>query len=485
MIPFMDRVSVRPLLMTTKPSIASAEAFDDYFSQVPIEDADAAESLENYYLFDGERPAEPSTAAPLGCLNILSMTFEVLRETSAILEKSVRGVPLLELLVRYFEYLKARYSRSREEATVALRRARQQLTRLLQEFVDVGAPVPPNQLLEKKELLPLLRRIRSLEAQLAVPESPNREVTREDVFDFLAEKYKKPRELLTVNEQENLLHLEEHLNAKIVGQQEAVAAVAEAVRLSKAGLKAPNKPIGTFLFPGPTGVGKTALVYRLCAELGLDPDKEKGDVIQLNMSEFTKKGSAARLIGAAPGYVGFEDKDNLLTTRIIRKPRSLVVFDEIDKLFDESMDPEEQGKVLDILLQILEDGRLTDSHDQLADFSQSIVVLTSNGGMNYYFDKNSDGSWVLKPGDDIYREIDQAVLKKDAQALDRLNARIKERCETYHRRTLRPEFLNRLDGVITFHLLPREELEKIGSIMLADTFAALSERMTLKFRRHS
>jgi ATP-dependent Clp protease ATP-binding subunit ClpB len=235
------------------------------------------------------------------------------------------------------------------------------------------------------------------------------------------------------SEKERLAHLEEHLAARVVGQPEAVKAVADAVRRSRAGLSDPNRPTGSFIFLGPTGVGKTETA-RALAEFLFDDERA---LVRLDMSEYMEKHAVARMIGAPPGYVGYEEGGQL-TEAIRRRPYSVVLFDEIEKA---------HADVFNVLLQILDDGRLTDSQGRTVDFRNTVIIMTSNLG----------SQWILELGTGNWEEVETRVL-------DAL------------RHHFRPEFLNRVDDTIIFRPLGTEELEKIVDLQLKRAAALLAEK---------
>jgi ATP-dependent Clp protease ATP-binding subunit ClpB len=244
------------------------------------------------------------------------------------------------------------------------------------------------------------------------------------------------------SEREKLLHLEHMLHERVIGQDEAVAAVADAVLRSRAGLQDPRRPIGSFLFLGPTGVGKTELAKALAVSLF---DSEQ-NLIRIDMSEYQEKHSVARLVGAPPGYVGY-DEGGQLTEAVRRKPYSVVLFDEIEKAHPD---------VFHTLLQLLDDGRLTDSHGRTASFKNTIVLMTSN-----------IGSPTLLEGIAADGQI-----RPDAEAAVRAELRTR----------FRPEFLNRIDDTVLFKPLQVAELERIVELLVTDVrdrLAALGGRLEL------
>ncbi len=237
-------------------------------------------------------------------------------------------------------------------------------------------------------------------------------------------------------ETERLLNLEKILHKKVVGQDQAVEAVARAVRRSRVGLKDPNKPVGSFIFVGPTGVGKTYLAKALAEALFGDED----DMIRIDMSEYMEKHSVSRLVGSPPGYVGY-DEGGQLTEAIRRKPYSVILFDEIEKAHPD---------VFNILLQILDDGRLTDSKGKTVNFKNSVIIMTSNVGARSIRKQNVLG--FTTGGDDNRAEYEK----------------MKETINEELKRTFRPEFLNRLDETIVFHSLEESHIKEIVGIMIRD-----------------
>lgn len=226
--------------------------------------------------------------------------------------------------------------------------------------------------------------------------------------------------------------MEDILHRRIVGQDEAVKSISQAIRRARAGLKDPNKPIGSFLFLGPTGVGKTELARALAEYLFNDEDA----LIRIDMSEFMEKHTVSRLIGAPPGYVGYEEGGQL-TEAVRRRPYSVILLDEIEKAHPD---------VFNILLQILDDGRLTDGQGRTVDFKNTVIIMTSNIGADLIVEK-------LKGGEDpkVYNEIKAELMKQ-------LNYYFK------------PEFLNRIDEVIVFHSLVQEQIKQIVDLMLSKVY---------------
>jgi ATP-dependent Clp protease ATP-binding subunit ClpC len=241
------------------------------------------------------------------------------------------------------------------------------------------------------------------------------------------------------SERANLRNLEQDLGARVIGQEEALVAVSRAIRRSRAGLKDPKRPIGTFLFLGPTGVGKTELARALAAELFGGEDA----IIRLDMSEYMEPHTISRLFGSPPGYVG-HDEGGQLTEQVRRRPYSVVLFDEIEKAHPE---------VFNALLQIMDDGRLTDGQGRTVDFKNTVVIMTSNVG----------SSELRKVG-----KLGFVTTRVEQDEVERVNEARKSHTMEGLRRAFRPEFLNRIDQVIVFHSLTREHLRRIVDLMLAE-----------------
>jgi ATP-dependent Clp protease ATP-binding subunit ClpB len=278
------------------------------------------------------------------------------------------------------------------------------------------------------------QRIREEEARLAEIQKDKRmlkeEVDEEDIADVVSKWTHIPVSRLMEGEVQKLIHMEERLHKRVIGQDEAVMAVSNAIRRARAGLQDPNRPLGSFLFLGPTGVGKTELA-RALAEFLFDDEQA---MIRIDMSEYQEKHTVSRMIGAPPGYVGY-DEAGQLTEAVRRRPYAVVLLDEVEKA---------HAEVLNVLLQLLDDGRLTDGKGRTVDFKNTVVIMTSNLGSQYLVDEVTEGT---------RRQVMEAL-----------------------REHFRPEFLNRVDEIIFFHSLGREHMKQIIDIQIAGLTKRLDER---------
>ena len=277
-------------------------------------------------------------------------------------------------------------------------------------------------------------------------------VTEEDIAAVVAQWTGIPVAKIAEEESATLLHLEEELHKRVVGQDEAVTAVAKAVRRARAGLKDPKRPIGSFLFLGPTGVGKTELARALASFLFGD----ESAMIRLDMSEYMEKHTVSRLVGAPPGYVGYEEGGQL-TDAVRRKPYSVILLDEVEKA---------HADFFNILLQVLDDGRLTDSQGRTVDFRNTVIIMTSNLGAKALHKNSPELGFLAAKKSDFNVDENKEIEFKEA----------KKSVMDAVKRHFRPEFLNRIDEMIVFHPLTGEDLKEIVTILMSDVTKRLGER---------
>jgi ATP-dependent Clp protease ATP-binding subunit ClpB len=257
-----------------------------------------------------------------------------------------------------------------------------------------------------------------------------KEVTDDDIAEIVSRWTRIPVSKLKQSEREKLLHLDEHLHKRVIGQDQGVKAVADAIQRSRAGLADPDRPIASFMFMGPTGVGKTELAKALASYLFNTEEA----MIRIDMSEYMEKHAVSRLIGAPPGYVGYEEGGQL-TEAVRRRPYSVILFDEIEKAHSD---------VFNIFLQILDDGRVTDSQGRTVNFTNTIIIMTSNVGSQL-----------------ILNTLDKAVFK------DELYKSMKDQVLEVARKTFRPEFMNRIDEYIVFKPLDRTQINSIVKLQVS------------------
>lgn len=274
-------------------------------------------------------------------------------------------------------------------------------------------------------------------------------VTEASVADIISDWTKIPVQRLTEGETKRLAHLEKELHKRVIGQEEAVKSVAQAVKRGRVGLKDPNRPIGSFLFLGPTGVGKTELSKAL-AEAVFGTEHA---MIRVDMSEYMEKHSVSKLIGSPPGYVGYEEGGQL-SEKVRRNPYSVLLFDEIEKAHPD---------VFNILLQVLDDGHITDAHGRKVDFKQTIIIMTSNAGAQA----------IIEP-----KRLGFISNEDEKQDYERMKAGVMEEV----RRMFKPEFLNRIDEIMVFHALNKQHIKKIVNILLKNLEKRCAEQMNIQLK---
>ena len=357
----------------------------------------------------------------------VKITDEAIREAAVLSDRYIGDRFLPDKAI---DLLDEAASKMRIEATMLPPDLRE-MERRLQELTREGAAAVEEQDYERaaqlKEQTDKIQHtfVTAKEAWLADKGIAEATIDGDDIAEIVSQWTGIPVQRMKEEEADKLLKMEERLHRRVIGQHEAVVAVSEAVRRARAGLKDPRRPIGSFLFLGPTGVGKTELA-RALAEFLFD---DEAAMVRLDMSEYMEKFSVSRLVGSPPGYVGYEEGGQL-TEAVRRRPYSVVLFDEIEKAHPD---------VFNMLLQVLDDGRLTDNKGRTVDFKNTVVIMTSNVG---------------------------SELIPDAEALRRDHDAVEERLMGALRQTFRPEFLNRIDETIVFHSLGREELEQIVELLL-------------------
>jgi ATP-dependent Clp protease ATP-binding subunit ClpB len=375
------------------------------------------------------------------------MQLEIEREALRK-ESDPASVDRLQRLERELADLKEERGRLKtqwEQEKEAIQAARRTKEALEQVRLDIERAQRLGDYAKASELqygrLPELeRQLSDQESRLTAQQGPHRmlkeEVDEEDIAEVVSKWTHIPVSRLVEGEIQKLLRMEERLHARVVGQDEAIDAVANAIRRARAGLQDPNRPLGSFIFLGPTGVGKTELA-RALAEFLFDDEQA---LIRIDMSEYQEKHTVSRLIGAPPGYVGYEEAGQL-TEAVRRRPYAVILFDEIEKA---------HAEVLDVLLQVLDDGRLTDGKGRTVDFKNAVVIMTSNLGTAFLVEQTMrDGT------------LTEGAKRQVIEAL---------------RQHFRPEFINRIDEVIVFHPLAREHMKQIIDIQVGHLLKRLADR---------
>ena len=298
----------------------------------------------------------------------------------------------------------------------------------------------------KKEIDKNEKKIEKTKKQLREKEQEHLHVTEDDVADVVSVWTKIPVSKITQTESQRLLKLEEILHKRVVGQNEAVETVAKAIRRGRVGLKDPKRPIGSFLFLGPTGVGKTELSKALAeAMFG-----NENAIIRVDMSEYMEKHSVSKMIGSPPGYVGFEEGGQL-SERVRKNPYSVILFDEIEKAHPD---------VFNVLLQVLDDGRITDSQGRTVDFKNTIIIMTSNAGAQRIIDPKKLGFSSAEDADSEHKDMKNNVMEEV-------------------KRMFKPEFLNRIDDIIVFRALSKDDVKGIAALMLKELKNRLAKQMEI------
>ena len=356
-----------------------------------------------------------------------------------------------------FNTLKAEWE-SERELVIKAKKIKEEIKKLEHEAEIAEKQTDYNKVAEIRygKIPQLQKELKEIEEKIEKAKQEGRLVIKdvvepEDIAHVISRWTGIPVTKLVESEKEKLAHLEDYLKQRVVGQDHAIKAVSDAIRRARAGLQDPNRPIGSFLFLGPTGVGKTELAKAL-AEFLFNDEKA---MIRFDMSEFMEKHSVAKLIGAPAGYVGYEEGGQL-TEAVRRKPYSVLLFDEVEKAHPD---------VFNILLQILDDGRLTDSKGRTVDFKNTIIIMTSNLGAQDIMDKMQE---KIKDGDFTSEEAEQVRKELEKEIMPKL--------QTF----FRPEFLNRLDEIILFNPLSDKVLRKIVDIQISKYAKMLEKEKGIK-----
>jgi len=419
--------------------IESDQALERRFQQIVVNEPTIEETME---ILQGIKP-------PYEEHHTVEITDEAIESAANLSARYVPDRYLPDKAIDLIDEAAARLRMYKSPEASQVRRSEEELNFLNNEINDLREIDEEENTEEIERLEQRKEDIQTLLDSLKAswnPETNQPRLIADDIAEVVSMWTGIPVKRMTQEETERLMKMEEELHKRIVGQHEAIVSISKAVRRARAGLKDPRRPIGSFMFLGPTGVGKTELTKSLAEFLFGSEDA----LIQLDMSEFMERHSMARLVGAPPGYVGYEDAGQL-TEAIRKRPYSIVVFDEIEKAHPETFN---------MLLQIMEEGQLTDARGRRVDFRNSIIVMTSNVGAD-----------TIKKG----TSLDFQVPKDGEQDIKESYEDIKKSVQDQLRRTFRPEFLNRVDATVVFRPLTREEIGEIVELELAKVSERLIE----------
>ncbi len=451
----MDAANIlKPMLARGDLQVVGATTIEEYRKYIEKDSALERRFTPVYV----EEPSEKDTIAILKGLRSkyeehhgIVITDEAIETAVKLSTRYITDRFLPDKAIDLIDEAAARVRISKDSGTVELQEAQAEIDMYQREYDDCGArqeyTLATEAFQAKKRAEEKYKALQQAQSPLRLADG-RQAIGGEHIAAIVSARMRIPLLQITQEEGEKLLRLEEDLHARIVGQNEAVSAVSKAIRRARAGLKDPSRPIGSFIFVGPTGVGKTDL----CKALAENMFGSEEQMIRLDMSEYMEKQSISKIIGAPPGYVGYEDlQTGQLTEKVRTNPYSLILFDEIEKAHPD---------VFNLLLQILDDGRLTDSKGRTVSFKNAIIILTSNVGASV---AESQRTGVYGFGSDTRREGTSA--KEYEGMKDRITKALKEK--------FKPEFLNRMDDIIVFHPLSEDDCVKIGRKLVS----SLAKRM--------
>ncbi|HRE47793.1 MAG TPA: ATP-dependent Clp protease ATP-binding subunit [Aggregatilineales bacterium] len=440
---------LKPALARGELQCIGATTFDEYRKHI---ESDAALARRFQPIFVDEPSIEETIQIlrgirePYEAHHNLEITEEAIEAAARLSARYVPDRFLPDKAIDLIDEGSSRVRMYKSAEAIRVRRAEAELVRLTEQMEDGFDDMNEDQREE------LRARQAEIVAQLEMikknwnPDTGKPRLTEEDVAEVVSMWTGIPVTSISGDESERLLHMEDYLHSRIVGQHEAIEAIAKAVRRARAGLKDPRRPIGSFIFLGPTGVGKSELTKAL-AEFMFGSEEA---LVQLDMSEFMERHTVARLVGAPPGYVGYEDAGQL-TEALRRRPYSIVVFDEIEKAHPEAFN---------MLLQIMEEGRLSDARGRKVDFRNAIIVMTSNVGAD-----------IIKRGQTLGFAVPKDEGAEQARDYEDMRKKVMEQL----RRAFRPEFLNRVSATIVFRSLSKEEIMQIVDLELKKVYERIAE----------
>jgi ATP-dependent Clp protease ATP-binding subunit ClpC len=440
---------LKPALARGELQCIGATTFDEYRKHI---ESDVALARRFQPIFVGEPSIEETILILQGVKepyeehHRIEITDEAIEAAARLSARYVPDRFLPDKAIDLIDEGSSRVRMYKSPEAIRVRRAESELSEIAEELQELGVDMTEDQ---RQELVARQTELQTVLNQYKAtwnPETQRPQLTAEDVAEVVSMWTGIPVTSIAGEESERLLHMEDYLHQRVVGQHEAIESISKAVRRARAGLKDPRRPIGSFIFLGPTGVGKSELTKALAEFMFGSEDA----LIQLDMSEFMERHTVARMVGAPPGYVGYEDAGQL-TEAIRRRPYSIVVFDEIEKAHPE---------VFNMLLQIMEEGHLSDARGRKVDFRNAMIIMTSNVGAD-----------TIKRNMNLGFMIPDNEAANEAREYEDMRKKVMEQL----RRAFRPEFLNRVSATIVFRSLTREELHKIVDLELKKVSERLSE----------
>ncbi len=450
---FRAKETISFMFTSTNENIEETESFEQYFSLVRLTDPDPERVLEDMWLVRKDILEEKNQAQ--GEEQAVTISYEAIQEAVRLLNKYFPGYSRSATVVKWFSTIYPKIMGIKKRLRVRLDTAKDNLSEELEEILldeQDEFPIDSEFLTNNPNILQFLREILTLQEE--EKEQVRNKILPEDIVDIVQQQLKIPTDKLKEEEKSALLTLEDKLRERVVGQEEAVNGVADALRISACGLRPQHKPDGVFLFAGPMGVGKTELAKAVA-------DVTDKELIEYDMSDFAEEHTVTQIIGAPPGYRGYDTVETLVD-KVIKNPNCVLLFDEIEKA---------HPQIFDCMLQIMEDGRLTDSRGNTADFSNCIIIMTSNAGMQRkYIDKAG-----IPQTENLYDEIGEIVRTGDAQKIKALKKKINKRVNEDLRSQFRPEFLNRFNGIVTFNPFTQDTIKEVVVVNLRKNLARIEE----------
>jgi len=446
------------VMTTSRQAITEDDSFHTHLSLIEIPEQDKRKILVNLYLFVKDFIEKKVNGNGNKDVKI---EFDAMQVSVKLWEHYFSADSAVETFQRWFSGLLIKKREGQSHTSIELQDFLSQLVDELQDTAE-SEETSLEDMLEIEEITKLVRKINLIKEE--GPSDVELEVGAEELLDHVCEIeatrgiVEIDEDMFKTDEKEGLLNLEEKLASRVIYQDKAIAAVSSAVRIAKAGLKPPQAPLGTFIFAGPTGVGKTQLAKTLSSTLGMKS-------LRIDMSEYKDRSDLQRLIGAPPGYVGYDEGEGFLFQHMRRYPKSVIIFDEIDKA---------NPQIMNILLQVMEDGRLTSNRGNTVSFSESVIILTTNLGMKQKIEVDGKPRIVS-----LYKEMEEVVRSGDKKKVEKFQEKMSKSIDEASRNFFRPEFLNRIDSIQVFNPLPLDSLVEIVEIFIKETVESFGKRKKL------